>query len=309
MPHSSGGGSHSGGLHFGSSSSYGHSRTFSKKPFVGATKYLYYYHGKPNFFYADYDITEKYNYEGLAIFIGVLLFMWLMFFFVLLHNPHKLWKNYNTRPVILDYAQVVGDTDEVYDAFARFFDETGITPALVTVTKSRWEEYSSLEDYAYDTYVRLFKDEKHWLIVYSTGDIGEDGFEDWSWEGMQGDKTDAILDYREIEIFNEAFQNALLNRISNDVSESVALAFDTLTPVVMDVYLGSIEKVVLIFFACFFIIWILFSLDINPKRDKMISKAQKCPDNFTEQQTCKNCGGIYIVGMHDACPHCGVKIE
>ncbi len=308
MPHSSGGGSHSGGLHFGSSSSRGSSHSFKMEYFTGADRYLYYENKTPKFFYADYDITEKRNYEGAAIFIGLLLFIWIMLFFTFLHNPHKLRQNYNTRAVILDYAKVINNKDTVYEAFDSFLDKTGITPALVTVTKSRWEEYSSLEDYAYDTYVRLFKDEKHWLIVYSTGDIGEDGFEDWKWEGMQGDKTDSILNYREKEIFNNALQSALSQRNIYDVGEAVAFAFDTLTPVIMDLYLGSIEKGVLISFACFFIIWIIFSLDINPKRDKMMSNAQKCPDTFTVQKKCEQCDGIYIAGMHDACPHCGAEI-
>ena len=66
MPHSSGGGSHSGGSHGGSHhSSHSHggsgrsSRHVRSTYFPDARRYVYYDHHRPVYVYADYDITEK----------------------------------------------------------------------------------------------------------------------------------------------------------------------------------------------------------------------------------------------------------
>ena len=53
--------------------------------------------------------------------------------------------------------------------FHLFRDKTGVTPAIITVDNREWKGYyNDLENYAYDRYVNMFPDEKHWLIVYSS---------------------------------------------------------------------------------------------------------------------------------------------
>lgn len=117
-----------------------------------------------------------------------------------------------------------------------FYNRTGISPAVITVENSDWQGYySDLENYAYDLYVNHFADESHWLIVYSTPDgySSSDGFEDWYWEGMQGNDTDDVLTKSVTNSFNDELQKNLTARTRYTVSSAISTSFDDLTPTVM----------------------------------------------------------------------------
>lgn len=61
MPHSGGGGSHGGGSHGGShrSGGSGSSNRVSQTYFRGAHRFVYYYHGRPNFYFANRKVTPN----------------------------------------------------------------------------------------------------------------------------------------------------------------------------------------------------------------------------------------------------------
>ena len=345
MPHSSGGGSHSGGHHSsshhssyhsyhssGSSSYHSSSTPTSKKSttyFEGSKKYVYYVNKQPEYVYANYDIKPNNGCEKrLAIGCLSTIWAWFVLITVLLvtltgrHAPKKLLTTYNTEIVIQDDANVIPDRLAVEDAFKRFFDETGITPAVKTLTQEEWEEtctkyenlgtYNLLEKYAFDWYVDHFEDEKHWLIVYRPDNDLSDGFDDWRWEGMQGDDTDPILSSRETDLFNKTFQKCLLQRNQYSVGEALITAFDTLTPVAMKRYIPGFSIVIAIIAGGFFSLMFLppiFLLLADSKRNKKYKTAVECPEGFTDQETCPFCQGVYVKGLHTTCPHCGAEVQ
>lgn len=312
MPHSSGGGSHSGGRHSGVSST---TSSFSRRYYKGAARYLYYKNNKPKFFYTNQDITKEEK-TNLLMYSVILAFIFAICFLYLMHWPVKLRQNYDTKSFVMDKANVIKDAGEVYGALDRFLEKTGISASVLTVYNSDWEnDYENLEKYAYDRYIDFFgENEKHWLIVYSSQDMqsqGEssaDDFENWSWEGMQGDKTDRILGDEEVELFNECLHKALLQREKYDVGQAITLAFDTLTPVVMKIYISKLNLWILIIL--FAVVWLNIYFDSRKalKIQKIYKISVECPENFTDQEKCLHCGGIYIKNFHTNCPHCGAEI-
>ena len=73
-------------------------------------------------------------------------------------------------------------------------------------------KYKDLEKYAYDLYVNTYDDEYHWVIIYSEPKNADPNFNDWYFEGMQGDFTDPILSTSVTRKFNKTvydnYQNA-----------------------------------------------------------------------------------------------------
>lgn len=326
MPHSSGGGSHGGGSHGGSHHSYHSSGSHSGSssvparhaksvPFEGATRYVYYRKHKPVFVYADYDISKKK--EGL-IFGRILMVLVLgipsvlvmgLIMFLAGHYPKKLDTNYNTAIIIEDNLGVIKDEAALRKSLEAFYDTTGITPAVTTYPNSAWiSNYDSLEDFAYDDYVNRFPDEKHWLIVY-TSETKDDGFADWHWEGMQGDDTDPILGEKETGLFTDNLHKYLLQNKQYTVDAAIARAFDDLTPVAMKKHGDSCISPCCIVFEIFFLGIMLLGMDIHPVREKYYPKATVCDEKFVDQEACEYCDGIYIVGMHTSCPHCGAPVK
>ena len=252
MPHSSGGGSHSGGRHSGHShSGSGASRTKRSTAFKGATKYVYYVNRKPEIVYADYDISRE-KPAGLANAIIVYVIFLIFCAFLLLfswHNPEKLdTRGIDTQILILDDENLIENKEGLQKSLKAFFNETGIIPAVKTLNHEDWNQnYYFLEDYAYHLYKELFKDEKHWLIVYSADpdfsdpDLSDD-FDNWQWEGMQGNDTDPIIAEEEQEIFNSTLQKCLLQKGKYDVGKAIQTAFDTLRPLAMRNYLPEKKK-------------------------------------------------------------------
>lgn len=194
MPHSSGGGSHGGGSHHSSSSHSSSHRSSSggsssrirtsRTYFPGARRFVYYRNGVPNYVYSDTDLSKgpsKLRFLMLIFYVPFVLAAFLMIF-TSFGVPEKLKVDYNSQIVIQDDANVLGDTTKLGDALEDFFNTTGISPAVMTVYNSDWEDnYTDLEKYAYELYVNRFYDEKHWLIVYSQPKDPDDGFNNWYW--------------------------------------------------------------------------------------------------------------------------------
>lgn len=258
-----------------------------------------------------YDITEKRSplrFLMLLFYLPFILFTFSMFAEAY-HHPHKLPQNYDYKIVVEDKANVLGNTAELRNSLVAFYNRTGISPAVITVENSDWQgNYSDLENYAYDLYVNHFADESHWLIVYSTPDgySSSDGFEDWYWEGMQGNDTDDVLTESVTNSFNDELQKNLTARTRYTVSSAISTSFDDLTPTVMKSKVNWAMLFTSIAILAFVCLHACLMIGINPKARKY-AKAKPCSD-AAQEKACEYCGYTYVVDTCTECPHCGAPI-
>lgn len=332
MPHSSGGGSHSGGSSGGFSGGSSHSSGGSGRSHhvyntyhPGTHRYVYYSHGKPKYYYSNSKVTSPL--AGIIFLFGVVV-IWLYATFpavkAMCHIPRKVSLDYDTQIIIEDNIDVLSDREEIrlMNVFEDFQDNTGITPALITVDNTEWKEYYyTLSQYAYDLYVNRFSDEKHWLLIYSTNStdviltsfdeyVSHEDFDDWYWEGMQGDDTDSILDTQYTSQFNEVVQKQLMARSKYSIADAFINGFISISPKIMKF---SMSKGALLFIIIFigFPVGYFGGLAISLIGDVKKSKALRCPtdEEKPQEDSCEYCEGIYVHGIHESCPHCGAPIK
>lgn len=313
MPHSSGGGSIGGGFHSGSSSSSSSasSRRYSSRPFPGAICYVYYDRSyRPHLMYADDKPDRNRKHPWLTyVFIGLFFLLPIfLFVFASYHHPSKLNTNYDTTIVIEDQNNVLSEEDEndLNIVFTSFLDKTGITPSFISVSNENVKSYSSLEDYAYESYINHFKDEKHWLIVYSSD---KDTLKNnWAFEGMQGDYTDPILYTRVTKSFNKTLYVALSSE-NNSICESLKLAFDEITPHILDqtfdVEWGVVMLCLLLLSAD---VGLLIIQIISDKNHKNMQKAIPLKGE-PSLKVCPYCNNSYYAETVENCPKCGKAVE
>lgn len=336
MPHSSGGGSHGGGCHSSHRShsggshrggSSGSSVAAVSKPLVlshpkrGYTRYAHYRKGKIEYEYIK-DKPDKMTAVlcYLIIYIPIML-SGIMILFSNMRTLHPLnAKSYDSTVVIEDNIDVMTPKEEteLTQVFERFRDKTGITCSVITAYNSDWQtDYNAMENYAYDLYVNHWTDENHWLFVYSESEgFDGSGFNDWYWEGMQGNNTDNILTSDIIHHFNDQLQKYLTMN-----SYSVAGAFGTAIDEMTDCI--KVEGTVFDPATVVFVIayeWIVIMVmgfsyipvAVRAKKDKekiRLLKEDGVPvSEHPLEDTCAYCGGVYIHGVHLECPHCGAAI-
>ena len=191
----------------------------------------------------------------------------------------------------------INEEIELKETFKTFYDKTGITPAVMTT-----DNYPvTLKRYAYDSYVRSFSDERHWLIVYYKGTGNY-----WAFEGIQGDETDTILSESVTTRFNKIVYNDLTN--GDNIATALNDSFNNITPNIMKPYF-TLDSAILLFA----VVWIIMFttvvvIDIknlinkyrlkdaifvgNPDKMKIV----KCPFCDTEYyentiKRCLKCGG------------------
>lgn len=336
MPHSSGGGSHGGGSHHSSSSHSSSHRSSSgggssrirtsHTYFPGARRFVYYRNGVPNYVYSDTDLSKgpsKLRFLMLIFYVPFVLAAFLMIF-TSFGVPEKLKVDYNSQIVIQDDANVLGDTTKLGDALEDFFNTTGISPAVMTVYNSDWEDnYTDLEKYAYELYVNRFYDEKHWLIVYSQPKDPDDEFNNWYWEGMQGDDTDSIITSSVAYDFTNDLHKRLLVE-GTKVNDAITDSFNALTPTVMKFRFEGetfgIGLFMLLFVCVHAFFMVFFRPDAKkykgakevPLDDNYVAPQQTAPQPQSvvmKQASCEYCGGVYTIGSCNACPHCGAPIQ
>ena len=329
MPHSSGGGSHGGGSHHsshhsshsgsrsrgGSSFSYTPRLRTSKTYFPGARTFFYYNDdNKPEFLYANMDVTKVGS--------GAMGLLWLIFYVPLVFIfgvgmyvcmfdiPKKLDSYPDTRIIIEDRIGVLSEQEKenLRDKFEVFRYKTNITPALITVNNETWQKnYTILENYAYDLYVNTFDDESHWLFVYSEPETPDPDFNDWYWEGMQGDDTDKVLDAGKTTKFNNNVQRNLLKKDCT-VGEAFSEAVNDLSATVMDVHVNWFVLPVFIMVFTVIALSAIGTIDFHPFRAKKFKKMVDCSGEVIKQEACEYCGGTYVVGHHTSCPYCAAPV-
>ena len=320
MPHSSGGGSHGGGFHGGSgfhgSGTRGvnsNTRAYSHTYFPGAMRYVYYDRRHlPQVIYANRNPASWKPIPKVAYIAVAALWILISVVLILVGNraPHKLSANYDTAIRITDGAGVFSDAEEagLRTSLEAFREATGITPAVETVRHGDWQgHYINLETYAYQLYVTQFRDEKHWLIVYSVPAAFEDRFEDWRWEGMQGDDTDGIITESVADRFGSTLQKQLTARDRYTPGQAIALAFDSLTPDIMARRTDP-EAVGMLAVATVFFIVVLVAMVWYDRTGRKYAGAVKAPENL-ERVSCAYCGSPYIAGTVANCPNCGAAVQ
>lgn len=282
MPHSSGGGSHGGGSHgggghrggsHGGSHSGGRSNArISRRPFANSSRYRYRrIGGGYGYIYAD-RVPER-------ISVGALIFQLIFlipFFAVGIGFTYHIFSSgiFNKKPLTPQYSDngnyiednigVIDNEAYLNEALADFQDLTGICPYIITVYDSDWENnYTSLENYAYNLYVNHFYDEQHFLIVYSEPSVyGDDGFVDWSWEAMQGDDTDLIITQDNFSEFQGDLQK-YLNMNDYTVERAFRQSFYNSLDYMMNGSDGSGTYILFLIFWDFIIIFFLISIIIS----------------------------------------------
>ncbi|MBP5260995.1 MAG: TPM domain-containing protein [Clostridiales bacterium] len=314
MPHSSGGGSHGGGSHGGSHGGHGggSGRHTSHAQFPGSTRYVYYRDRQPVFVYSNYDITKKRSPARFLLLLFYAPFILVMIFGVgksAINIPVKLMLDYDDEIIIDDRADVFSDEAALEDTLEEFRDKTGITPAVISVNNGDWNKnYTNLENYAYDLYVNMFEDEKHWLIVYSQPAEPKGEFVEWYWEGMQGDETDNIITVKTANTFNSVMQKNM-TKSSNSPDKAIKDTFDEVMPRFMKASVNWGGVFVMIFVTGFLAVHAFFMVFYTPKEAKYYKDAIKCEEEVVRQEKCDYCGGVYIVGHHLSCPHCQAPVK
>ncbi len=334
MPHSSGGGSRSSGSFSGSSGSRGSggsgsSKNVRSRPELsseyqsGYHRYVYYHDSRPEYFYSSEPITKKDTrispltilFRLFLIALGALL-MWA-FISDWFHSPKKLPLDYDkTDTQIYDKADFLSEADKALltETFQEFQDMTGITPALLTVRDKDWDfHYSEFSVFAFETYVTMYSDESHWLFCYSGNPEAE--FDNWSWEGMQGDDTDNVLTERTTQRFTENVQKYLYARERYTIGEAFAQGLQDLMPDVMNnTFEPDYEEILytLIYFFGLIVLPVYATVSQMRRISELKGKenAVRCPSDRgeVEEDTCAYCGGLYVHGIHFRCPHCGAPV-
>jgi len=313
----------------------------SKTSFVGSKKYVRRTNGVTEYLYATAS-PSTYTGGAGARFLTIILtmFKWLnLAMLVMLIGTFiyysvgvgKINADYNKRIVIVDSAAVFSDTAELEKSLANFLEVTGVCPSVMTVNNEDWQSYyDALENYAYDLYVNSFDDEYHWLIVYSQPKNPDENFNDWYFEGMQGDKVGRVVTSTMAATMVDDLQRGF-TKTSVSPEQAVADAFDNAADYWADISSPTFEGstsilIAIIPFAVLAALPILL-LRLLKKRvskkysgyvlDKGKNSGEEIPDAQTQihvaaasrQRNCEYCGSLYHVGQDNFCPQCGAPIS
>ena len=328
MARSSGGGSRSSGSR-SSSRSHSHSsggsrsggaRTVcSKTPKKGCNQYKYYdRHGKTHYIWCNYDVTQKPK-GSIFIKIFILLFYLPPMIIVTLAmsnafdlaNPISKELNPHSQIIIEDRINVIENKETVIKSLYAFYEKTGVTPAVITVSHDEWNPYySSLMQYALELYYSSFDDEYHWLIVYSEPQNAE--FNDWNWEGIIGDNTISAISEARCEQLTEEMQKNLSR--NKGVDYAIKRTFEEMT----NTYESRINfpTLFILVFILMFLIGHYCLLSGIFNRKKYYKNAVKIdsndPEFITDEKVkiirCEYCNGTYSEKITTACPHCNAPV-
>ena len=218
MPHSSGGGSHGGGSHGGSHGGSSGPRT-SSRYFAGSRRYRKHNlnTGIDEYVYAS-SKPQKAG-KSSIIFLSVFsaFFLGATGIVALQNVPHKLKAKYMDVPTVYDSIDVIEDDVSLVRTLNKYQDLTGICTVIYTTYDEDWNEYyEDLEAYTFHEYTAFYKDEAHFVIVYSIPvnervliDEDPDYIPDYSWEAVQGDDTDPIITETFFKRFADIVQDGL----------------------------------------------------------------------------------------------------
>lgn len=297
MPHSSGGGSSSGGSHGGSSGPH-----ISHNRYAGSHRYARYKSdGNIEYSYCDTDISRQpkgINFFGIIIAIPFIFFSGIIFLQGLI-PPDKIdTSSYEATVFVSDGCDVIDNEVYLGHRLDDFKELTGISIGVETLYDNQWERsFYDLEDYAYDEYLRIYDDEKHWLLVYSED---ENNSSKWAWEGMQGDDTDPVLTENFADKFTQKVQKELKKGASFD--EAIESGLDLISKNIMtgpryDQLFGAVFMIAMIVACVYFVC-------IYNRTGNRTSYIRVEDEGELKKIKCPLCGKFYIKGTVPVCPFC-----
>ena len=311
MPHSSGGFSGGGGgFHGGSGYSSGSStpstRT-STRPFDNALMYIFYTRsGRARVLYSN-AAPGSIGKGNPFIFVILGVFLLLPIIIALasgFNNPVKL-KNTETLAIsIEDNANILSIEDEsvLTNEFISFKNTTGIPVSILT-------EYSTnvgdLEDYAYNAYIKRFKDESHWLLVFTID--SDNNLKSIAMEGMQGNDTDGILTEMVGRRFTKEIKNSIYKE-NEGLKDAIIDGFNLINPTIMEKRFDIPFEMII-----FMVVWeivVIFSTIITIVglvNNKHLKNAYKGSPTM-KKLLCPNCMNPYYEGTVTRCPKCGESL-
>ena len=282
-----------------------------KKYFSGATRFVFYVNKKPQYVYADYDITQRkgpMRYLVLCVYIVILL-IGLKLTSGGLVTPKAIASSaeYTPSVTIYDDLDVLGNTTSLEKAMTKFMVTTGVAPCVVVVEsndRTLTSYRSDLGKYAKKTYTDKFVDQKHWIIIYKYDPDNPTAVDAAEYHGTE---TKNVITTKSAANFMEILNRALGNRPQYTICQAFEKAFNDTEPVIMSFQTNPILLGIGIAICLYAVVfgWIKFGYN---KNERYFGKAVICPSSVTEEK-CVHCGGYYVVGTGIACPHCDALFE
>ena len=341
MPHSGGGGSHSGGFSGGGSSfSSGGSGSSSYTPsytrgqrtyYPGSHRYVYYYNREPRYYYSTSKLTNM-DYKGKWFICFAVGFFWALLWIGIVammvervpSGPLRMG-DIDRTIYIIDNAGVIDNSDKqvLKRELENFRDKTGIILSIVTYPEHQMGY--NMETEAYNEYVRMFTDEQHWLIYYVGTEM--DRSDDWEWHLMCGDDCVRILNSNDEYKFSSSLHANFVRDIS--FADAVIRSVDAIEPnldgglvykqgvTVNDMPAGG-EPVSPVFLFIFptiglagvilAIISLVMIIKPVPKEHKAKMNAYNMDKAGTKIIKCEYCSGNVVTGTAVNCPYCGAAL-
>ena len=92
--------------------------------------------------------------------------------------------------------QIIGSDIRLRESMDRFLEETGVPPAVITVSEEVWQQtHRNFRSYSKDRYSQLFEDNTHLLIVYTVPESSRGSLSpgDWEFECITGDLAEPSI--------------------------------------------------------------------------------------------------------------------
>ena len=343
MPHSGGGGSHSGGSshsHSGGSSggsggsakSYRHSST----PFTGGRAFVIYNRkNEPKVVYTDepnyHEETTKAQYICAvigAIIAGIPGIVIMLLGLVTIFSAFSIGYKKTVVPEYVDRSIVIEDNyghltdaelDRLDQSLSNFRDHTGIIPAVEFTSDAAWEQdYDDMEDFAYNEYICNFDDEYHVLITYGYGtENPTTGFNEFHYHTMWGDDLGKTAKKKDEEQLIDLLQKNLARANGTKVGDAMATTFDDYLAYyeakgfTLDTgrLIGGFAQ-----FAFGLIFVVSFGGMAIAVRANYIKGQKDGIKTYKINGTpkilkCDYCGCTYYAGTVGTCPHCGAPLK
>ncbi|MGN1340917.1 MAG: hypothetical protein ACI4WS_11540 [Oscillospiraceae bacterium] len=281
---------------------------------------MYYYNGRPHYYYAYHKATANTLASGIAVLVFAVIWL-LLTVPVLTESTSEIFVsgpltlNYDTEIVIDDEIGIIDNKAELTNAFEAFQEKTGVTFGIVT--RSPGNEYmgNTYETQAYNCYVSRWDDERHWLIYYVGSTL--DRADDWHWELMCGDDCTKILSTSVEDQFTNDFHRFLVASERYSFSEAVLTALNNINIQPGTIKTSEIIRLLpLLVFPAFGIIFLVSGIttvikSLTPEEKAKRQAVEINVDRVCQEVVCDYCNGVYIKHTCVECPHCGapVKVE
>lgn len=319
MAHSGGGGSRGGGHRGGSRrGGRGGGSARSKRYFPGS--YYHHYINRRGRHVYYYSMDPRAARPGIFHMITTVSFVGIFWIFLLVMGVSEMisipGKVKNTVPdgvYVRDEADFLTDREEdrLNEVLDRYYQETGINPCVYLINKADWNgKYTSLENYGFSEYYRLFHDETHYLVVYSD-EVREDGWHDWAYETIVGDDTTMALGTEREDFMSDKLYKEF-NRNEDNLCEALVVSFEALIAESGNIKFNPSVLISILVFSAFLVLILIFVVsDYLNRRDEykysqLYSDTVKNPAEYI--MACPECG-TKNTGLSSTCPGCGAPLK